>query len=49
MPSARQLIPTVGPRLPLTRHVHNDRPIDALGLQAFAALHASPGARRYYD
>lgn len=33
----------------LTRHVHNDRLIDALGLQAFAALRASPGARAYYD
>jgi transposase len=31
------------------RHVHNDRLIDALGLQAFATLRASPGARRYYD
>jgi hypothetical protein len=29
--------------------VHNDRLIDALGLQAFAALNASPGARAYYD
>jgi transposase len=33
----------------LARHVHNDRLIDALGLQAFAALNASPGARAYYD
>jgi len=33
----------------LARHVHNDRLIDALGLQAFAALRASPGARAYYD
>ncbi len=33
----------------LARHVHNDRLIDALGLQAFSALHASPGARAYYD
>jgi hypothetical protein len=33
----------------LARYVHNDRLIDALGLQAFAALNASPGARVYYD
>lgn len=33
----------------LTRHVHNDRLIDALGLQAFAALRTAPGARAYYD
>ena len=31
------------------RHVHNDRLIDALDGQAFAALTASPGARAYYD
>jgi transposase len=31
------------------RYVHNDRLIDALGLQAFSALRASPGARAYYD
>lgn len=31
------------------RHVHNDRLIDALGLQAFSALTKSPGARAYYD
>lgn len=31
------------------RYVHNDRLIDALGLQAFSALTASPGARAYYD
>jgi transposase len=31
------------------RHVHNDRLIDALMTQAFAALNASPGARAYYD
>jgi transposase len=31
------------------RFVHNDRLIDALGLQAFAALRNSPGARAYYD
>jgi transposase len=33
----------------LARHVHNDRLIDALNRQAFAALRASPGARVYYD
>jgi transposase len=33
----------------LARYVHNDRLVDALGLQAFAALRASPGARGYYD
>ena len=33
----------------LARHIHNDRLIDALGLQAFAALTRSPGARAYYD
>jgi transposase len=33
----------------LARYVHNDRLIDALGRQAFAALTASPGARAYYD
>jgi hypothetical protein len=33
----------------LARHVHNDRLIDTLGAQAFAALRASPGARAYYD
>jgi transposase len=33
----------------LARYVHNDRLIDALGRQAFAALRASPGARGYYD
>jgi hypothetical protein len=31
------------------RFVHNDRLIDALHAQAFAALTASPGARAYYD
>ena len=31
------------------RYVHNDRLIDALMLQAFSALSASPGARAYYD
>ena len=29
--------------------MHNDRLINALGRQAFAALTASPGARAYYD
>jgi transposase len=33
----------------LARPVHNDRLIDALDAQAFAALSASPGARAYYD
>lgn len=36
-------------RLVLARYVHNDRLIDALSRQAFAALTASPGARVYYD
>jgi transposase len=36
-------------RIVLARYVHNDRLVDALGLQAFAALRASPGARAYYD
>jgi transposase len=33
----------------LARYVHNDRLVDALGQQSFAALKASPGARAYYD
>lgn len=33
----------------LARWVHNDRLVDAVGLQAFCALKASPGARAYYD
>ncbi|HEY2670216.1 MAG TPA: IS110 family transposase [Rugosimonospora sp.] len=33
----------------VARFVHNDRLIDALMTQAFSALHASPGARAYYD
>jgi len=33
----------------MARYVHNDRLIDALGVQAFSALNASPGARAYYD
>jgi transposase len=36
-------------KLVLARYVHNDRLIDALGRQAYTALTASPGARRYYD
>ena len=36
-------------KLVLARYVHNDRLLDALGLQAFAALRPSPGARAYYD
>jgi len=36
-------------KIVLARYVHNDRLIDALGWQAFAALRASPGARAYYD
>jgi transposase len=36
-------------KLVLARFVHNDRLIDALAAQAFAALSASPGARAYYD
>jgi hypothetical protein len=31
------------------RYVHNDRLVDALHAQAFAALNASPGARAFYD
>ena len=31
------------------RFVHNDRLVDALNSQAFAALNASPGARAFYD
>jgi transposase len=33
----------------LARYIHNDRLVDTLGLQAFSALRASPGARGYYD
>jgi hypothetical protein len=33
----------------MARFVHNNRLIDALDAQAFAALSASPGARAYYD
>jgi hypothetical protein len=36
-------------KIVLARYVHNDRLLDALNRQAFAALRASPGARAYYD
>lgn len=36
-------------KVALARFVHNDRLLDALMAQAFAALRASPGARAYYD
>jgi hypothetical protein len=36
-------------KIVMARHVHNDRLLDALGRQAFAALRVSPGARAYYD
>ncbi|MGH3722118.1 MAG: transposase, partial [Pseudonocardiaceae bacterium] len=36
-------------KIVMARFVHNDRLIDALMTQAFAALNASPGARGYYD
>jgi hypothetical protein len=36
-------------RVVLARHVRNQRLADAIYLWAFAALTASPGARRYYD
>jgi transposase len=36
-------------RVVTARFVHNDRLIDALMAQAFAALKSSPGARAYYD
>jgi transposase len=36
-------------KIVLARYVHNNRLIDALNRQAFAALLASPGARSYYD
>lgn len=36
-------------RTVMARFVHNDRLVDALMTQAFAALKASPGARGYYD
>lgn len=31
------------------RFIRNDRLVDALNAQAFAALNASPGARAFYD
>jgi hypothetical protein len=31
------------------RYIHNDRLVDALHAQAFAAMTASPGARTLYD
>ena len=36
-------------KLVMARYVHNDRLVDALNAQAFAALTASPGARAFYD
>jgi transposase len=36
-------------KLVAARYIHNDRLIDALMTQAFAALSVSPGARAYYD
>jgi Transposase/Transposase IS116/IS110/IS902 family len=36
-------------RTVMARHVHNDRLVDALMAQAYAALRASPGARACYD
>jgi transposase len=33
----------------VARFIHNDRLVDALNSQAFAALNASPGARAFYD
>ncbi len=36
-------------KVALARFIHNDRLIDALMAQAFAALKTSPGARAYYD
>lgn len=33
----------------VARYVHNNRLLDALGRQAFAAMVSSPGARAYYD
>ncbi|WP_329056519.1 IS110 family transposase [Amycolatopsis sp. NBC_01488] len=36
-------------KVALARFIHNDRLIDTLMAQAFAALKASPGARAYYD
>lgn len=36
-------------KIVIARYVHNNRLVDALNQQAFAALTASPGARAYYD
>jgi len=36
-------------KLVAARFIHNDRLVDALNAQAFAALNASPGARALYD
>jgi transposase len=36
-------------KIVVARFIHNDRLVDALNAQAFAALTASPGARAYYD
>ena len=36
-------------RIVAARFIHNDRLVDALNAQAFAALTASPGARAFYD
>jgi transposase len=36
-------------RVVAARFIHNDRLVDALNAQAFAALNASPGARALYD
>jgi hypothetical protein len=36
-------------RVVAARFIHNDRLVDALRAQAFAALNASPGARAFYD
>jgi hypothetical protein len=38
-----------GKKVIAARFIHNDRLIDALRAQAFAALNASPGARVFYD
>ena len=36
-------------KIVVARYVRNDRLIDALMIQAFAALRVSPGARAFYD
>ncbi|WP_395110212.1 IS110 family transposase [Actinomadura sp. SCN-SB] len=44
------ITPSSGKRkVVMARYVHNDRLLDTLDAQAFAALTASPGARAYYD